>query len=232
MLHSTLRARDEIDGWDVSTDGFWCCVTPHGHAGRSQGWKLHLSATVSSATTILDRALPVLLQGGCAFKFASTLAHVAQLNARNIPRGHSGKFITVYPHSDSDAVALAEALHQATVGLAGPRILSDRPYAPGSLVHYRYGGFVEQRSLSNDGLYTWVIFDPEGNPVEDRRVGRYLPPPWVRCPFPEPAGKVVPSTNSGADGVLVADRFLVREAIRHVNKGGVYGQSTPAPAPM
>lgn len=222
MLDSTLRARGEIDGWDVSTGDFWCSVTPHEHAARSQGWKLHLSATVSSATTILDRALPVLLQGGCAFKFASTLTHVGLLNARNTPRGHSGKFITVYPQSDSDAVALAEALHQATVGLAGPRILSDRPYAPGSLVHYRYGGFVEERALSNDGLYTWMIFDPEGNPVEDRRVGQYLPPAWARCPFPEPAGKAVPSTNSGAGGVLIGDHFLVREAIRHVNKGGVY----------
>ncbi|MGH3972729.1 MAG: class IV lanthionine synthetase LanL [Pseudonocardiaceae bacterium] len=222
VLDSALRATGKADEWTVSADGFWCYVTPHEHVGRSQGWKLHLSATVSSATTVLDRALPTLLQGGCAFKFASTLAHVAQLNARNTPRAHSGKFITVYPQSDSDAVALAEALHQATVDLAGPRILSDCPYLPGSLVHYRYGGFVEERKLSNDGLYTWLIFDPEGNPVEDRRVGQYTQPPWVRCPFPDPPDKAVASTRSGTGGVLVGDRFLVREAIRHVNKGGVY----------
>jgi serine/threonine protein kinase len=222
VLDSALRALGVADHWGVSTDGIWCCVTPDEHVGRSQGWKLHLSATVSSAKAVLTRVLPLLLKDGSAFKFASTLAHVAQLNARTTPRGHSGKFITVYPHSDEDAVRLAEALHQATVGLAGPRILSDRPYAPGSLVHYRYGGFVEERRLSNDGLYKWVIFDPEGNPVEDRRVGQYLPPSWARCPFPDPGEKVVASTNSGAGGVLVADRFLVREAIRHVNKGGVY----------
>ncbi|MGH3718291.1 MAG: class IV lanthionine synthetase LanL [Pseudonocardiaceae bacterium] len=222
VLDSALRASGETGRRHVSTSGFWCSVTPHEHVVRSQGWKLHLSATVSSAKKVLARVLPLLLEDGSAFKFASTLEHVAQLNARNTPRGHSGKFITVYPHSDEDAVRLAEALHQATVGLAGPGILSDRPYGPGSLVHYRYGGFVEDRRFSNDGLYTWVISDPDGNPVEDRRVGRYLPPTWAPCPFPDPEGIVVSGTGSGDGGVLVADRFLVREAIRHVNKGGVY----------
>jgi serine/threonine protein kinase len=222
LLDEALRALDEADRWEVPSGGFWCCVTRKDYVGRSQGWKLHLSATVSSAETVLARALPVLLKGNSAFKFASRLDHVAQLNDRNTPRGHSGKFITVYPESDEVAVRLAEALHQATAGLPGPRILSDRPYAPASLVHYRYGGFVEERRLSNDDLYTWVIFDPEGNPVEDRRVGQYLPPVWARCPFPDPGRKVVPDPDPNKGGVLVGDRFLVREAIRHVNKGGVY----------
>lgn len=222
ILDEALRVIDKTDRWDVSTDGLWCSVTPSEHVGRSQGWKLHVSATVSSAQEVLARAVPLLLQTSSAFKFASTLAYVGQLNARHTPRGHSGKFITVYPQNDEKAVALAEALHQATVGLAGPRILSDRPYAPGSLVHYRYGAFVEQRTLSNDGMYAWVIFDPEGNPVEDRRVGRYTPPAWARCPFPDLEGNAVSGVNSAQDGVLMGECFLVREAIRHVNKGGVY----------
>jgi class IV lanthipeptide synthase len=222
MLQDALRAEGQTDRWEVATKGMWCCATPRRYVGPPQGWKLHLSATVSSAKTVLARALPLLLDGGSAFKFAATLTHVAQLNARTTPRGHSGKFITVYPGNDEEAVALAEKLHQVTAGLAGPRILSDRPYGPDSLVHYRYGAFIEERRLSNDGLYTWVIFDPEGNPVEDRRVGQYLPPDWARCPFPEPLVKAVSGTNNGKEGVLVGDRFLVREAIRHVNKGGVY----------
>jgi len=118
-------------------------------------------------------------------------------------------------------VRRAARRHEATVGLPGPRILSDRPYAPGSLVHYRYGAFVEERRISNDGLYAWVIFDPDGNAVEDRRVGQYSPPSWARCPFPDTAGGTASSTKRDG-GVLVGERFLVREAIRHVNKGGVY----------
>ncbi|MGQ0777463.1 MAG: class IV lanthionine synthetase LanL [Pseudonocardiales bacterium] len=174
---------------------------------------------------MLVRAVPVLLAGCSAFKFASTLEHVAQLNARNTPRGHSGKFVTVYPDSDEEALWLAAALHEATAGLAGPRILSDRPYAPGSVVHYRYGAFVEERTLSNDGLYSWVIFDPDGNPVEDRRGGTFQPPPWAPRLFPIadcPAGNSAADGKGDDQGVLIGDRFLVREAIRHSNKGGVY----------
>ncbi|MGI9002535.1 MAG: class IV lanthionine synthetase LanL [Pseudonocardia sp.] len=222
VLADALDATGESARWEQATDGFWCSLTPSEGSSRTQGWKLHLSATLASAETVLARALPVLLTERSAFKFASTTARVAQLNSRSTPRGQSGKFLTVYPRSDADAVRLAEALHQATVGLAGPRILSDRPYAPDSLVHYRYGAFVEQRTLSNDGLYSWVILDPDGNPVEDSRVGRYLPPSWATCPFPGPEPSTPAGSTAGDARVLVGDRFLVREAIRHANKGGVY----------
>jgi len=216
--------------WQVASDGFWSQVTPREQTRRAQGWKLHISATPASADAVLARALPVLIEGRSAFKFARTIANVAELNARHTSRGQSGKFLTVYPHSDAEAVRLAEALHQATEGLPGPRVLSDCPLVPGSLVHYRYGAFVEERRLGNDGLYAWVIFDPDGNPVEDRRVGRYLPPAWASCPFPQPevaagaspAGGAGGGAGGGTDGVLIGDRFLVREAIRHANKGGVY----------
>ncbi|MGH3566649.1 MAG: class IV lanthionine synthetase LanL [Pseudonocardia sp.] len=220
VLENALDAAGGATRWHVATDGFWSSLTPEGHPRRAQGWKLHLSATPASAEAVLTRALSVLFEAGSAFKFAATIEHVAHLNARHTPRGHSGKFLTVYPHSDEEAARLAESLHRATTGLPGPRILSDRPYAPESLVHYRYGAFVEDRRLGNDGLYAWVILDPDGNPVEDRRVGQYLPPAWAPCPFPQPQV----SAGSGAKdgGILLDDRFLVREAIRHVNKGGVY----------
>ncbi len=222
VLADALDATGEGARWEQTTDGFWCSLTPSEGSGRTQGWKLHVSATLASAETVLARALPVLLTERSAFKFASTIASVARLNSRSTSRGQSGKFLTVYPRSDADAVRLAEALHQTTAGLPGPRILSDRPYAPGSLVHYRYGAFVEQRALSNDGLYSLVILDPDGNPVEDSRVGRYLPPSWATCPFPAPEPSAPSGATTGDASVLVGDRFLVREAIRHANKGGVY----------
>jgi hypothetical protein len=234
-LGTCLDATGRKEHWQVTPGDVWCSVTPPGPLARSQGWKLHLSATPASAQTVLARAVPELLKAGCAFKIASTIEVVDQLNARHTSRGLSGKFVTIYPRSDEEAVRLAEALHQATSGLAGPRILSDRPYVPGSLVHYRYGAFAGNRQLSNDGVYSWVIFDPEGNPVPDRRDARYAPPAWAQCPFPQPGGNgtsartaATPGTtraagaNGHGNGVLVGDRFLVREAIRHTNKGGVY----------
>lgn len=234
VLESRLRAAGVSDLWQVTTGGFWCAVVPHGPPPRPQGWKLHLSATPASAQAVLTRSLPTLLDGRCAFKFAATIEHVELLNGRHTSRGHSGKFITIYPDSDADAVRLAEELHQATATLVGPRILSDRPYASGSLVHYRYGAFTEARKMSNDGFYSWVVFDPEGNPVEDRRIAQYTPPAWAQCPFPEGDGASgrtteasganggASGTNGDGAGVPIGDRFLAREAIRHTNKGGVY----------
>ncbi|MGH3720183.1 MAG: class IV lanthionine synthetase LanL [Pseudonocardiaceae bacterium] len=222
VLESALLALGETDRWEVSASGFWCGLTPNGHVQRSQGWKLHLSATVSSAETVLARALPVLLEGRSAFKFVSTLEHVVQLNDRHTPRGHSGKFITIYPESDEEAVRFAKALHEATAGLAGPRILSDRPYIPGSVVHYRYGGFAGQRKFSKDGFYSWVIIDPDGNPVEDLRGGTFQPPSWAACPFPVAMENGASGAKDDSGGVLIGDRFRVRVAICHANKGGVY----------
>ncbi|MFC4048486.1 class IV lanthionine synthetase LanL [Actinomadura syzygii] len=220
VLDRALAALPAPSGWTVRRSPVWRHLTRDGGGCPAQGWKLHVSATPASAEEVLDRALAVLLAGGSSFKFAASHDQVAVLNARNTSRGHSGKFLTVYPGSDDEAVRLAAELHEATAGLAGPRILSDRQYAPGSLVHYRYGAFVEDRRITNDGFYAWMILDPDGNPVEDRRAGTYQPPSWVTSPFPDR-----PASAGGGDGqgeILIGTRFAVREAIRHTNKGGVY----------
>jgi tRNA A-37 threonylcarbamoyl transferase component Bud32 len=217
----TRAIADAPDRWRVERSGIWCSVSPKGARLRPQGWKLHVSATPASAEEVLGRALGVLLTSGSVFKFAASVDFVAALNARNTSRGHSGKFITVYPESDEEAVRLARELHEATKGLPGPRILSDRPYARDSLVNYRYGAFVEERRLTNDGFYAWTILDPQGKPVEDRRTGRYAPPPWVTCPFPD-NGLDGTRRTRGSGPIVLGGRFTVREAIRHSNKGGVY----------
>ncbi|WP_415951798.1 class IV lanthionine synthetase LanL [Streptomyces sp. KLOTTS4A1] len=233
LLGRALDGSGEGARWTTEADEMWCHLRPAAAARREQGWKLHVSATSSSAPMVLERALDVLLREESAFKFARSQEKVSALNSRAAPRGSSGKFLTVYPRSDTDAARLARQLHQATEGLAGPRILSDQPYAPGSLVHYRYGAFVGRRRLSAEGLLVWFIEDPDGNPVEDKRTGQYSPPPWAVSPFPATA-PAAPSTRKPPAGpVLLGGRFSVREAIRHTNKGGVYrgtDATTGAPA--
>ncbi|WP_171117655.1 MULTISPECIES: class IV lanthionine synthetase LanL [Streptomyces] len=222
LLEGALRSAGAVSRWQVLRDESWCRVVPCDGAQREQGWKLHVSATQVSAPEVLERALRVLLREDSAFKFASSVARVAALNTRGTPRGSSGKFITVYPRCDAAAVRIADALHRSTAGLAGPRILSDHPYAPDSLVHYRYGSFVGRRQLSAQGLFVDFIYDPEGNPVEDRRTGQYLPPSWAVSPFPVFGAPPGGSTASGSGAPVLGGRFAVREAIRYSNKGGVY----------
>ncbi|MEU5220748.1 class IV lanthionine synthetase LanL [Streptomyces sp. NPDC020807] len=230
LLRGALRVTGTAERWATESNESWCRVAPRSGAGPRQGWKLHVSATSASAPAVLLKCLEVLLPDGSAFKFARSLEQVGALNTRATPRGSSGKFLTVYPASDADAARIAGALHAATAGLTGPRILSDRPYAPGSLVHYRYGAFVGRQRLSADGLMIWYFEDPDGNPVEDRRTGSYTPPAWAVSPFPESA---VPAEVKKPGPVLLGGRFSVREAIRHTNKGGVYrGTDVTTGAPV
>ncbi|WP_031008060.1 class IV lanthionine synthetase LanL [Streptomyces sp. NRRL F-5727] len=234
LLHRALHATGTGGRWTTESDDMWCRVAPRSGEQRPQGWKLHVSATAGSAPAVLARSLEVLLPDASGFKFARSLEQVSALNSRATPRGSSGKFVTVYPRSDADAARLAAELHRATAGLAGPRILSDQQYAVNSLVHYRYGAFVGRRRLSGDGLLVWYVEDPDGNPVEDRRTGRYTPPEWAVSPFPAPAAPAAPRP-SGAESrpLVLGGRFAVREAIRHTNKGGVYrGSDVRTGAPV
>ncbi|GAA2775269.1 class IV lanthionine synthetase LanL [Saccharopolyspora taberi] len=219
LLRDALGVRAAAS-WAVREDEFWCRATPVESTMARQGWKLHLAATTPTAGAVLQRSLPVLLDARVPFKFAATLAGVHALNSSHAPRSSAGKFLTVYPGTDEQCAELAEALHLATVGLNGPVILSDRPYRRGSLVHYRYGSFVDQRVLTNDGLYRNIIRGPSGEALTDRREARYTPPDWARSPFAD--AEPLPRRRRRRQPILLGDRFAVKEAIRHANKGGVY----------
>jgi tRNA A-37 threonylcarbamoyl transferase component Bud32 len=204
--------------WRLEPAGTWIQVTPPDTVPREQGWKIHISAVPSSAEQVLDRVTPLLVKAGCPFKFAATPAEIARLTGRHVDRASAGKFLTLYPPGDDGLPELARALDEATEGLPGPRILSDRPYRPGSLVHFRFGGFVRRLRLAANGVYEPVVTAPDGTYVTDRREAWFEPPSWAPPrPFTDP-----PPPKNPPRGVLVGDRFLLRGAIRHANKGGVF----------
>nr|WP_062335052.1 class IV lanthionine synthetase LanL [Herbidospora sakaeratensis] len=225
ILEDCVRAiigRHEAVEWRVEPGDFWCTVRPGREPRRQavQGWKLHLSATVLSAPHVLARAADVLVRHGCAFKFAHTLDAVRQLTSARFDRGGGGKFITAYPHGDEERLRLlADELHEATAGLPGPGILSDRRYREGSLVHYRFGVFHGLPMLGNDGSYEAMLVNPEGEPVLDERKAWFTPPAWApRDPFRSaPAGPAAAPT-----AVLLGGRYAVTAAVRHAFRGGVY----------
>ncbi|WP_369148246.1 class IV lanthionine synthetase LanL [Streptomyces sp. R44] len=217
-----MIARSAQQPWSVEPGEFWCHVVPGGAAvGRAQGWKLHLPATPLSAPLVLARSAEVLVAHRAAFKFAGSPAKVAALVSGRFARGGGGKFLTVYPADDEQFRRLAEELHRATEGLPGPAVLSDRRYRPDSQVFYRYGVFKGVRELTADGSFAARLTDPEGRPVADERNAWFSPPDWAGDPFPDRPAAPARSTAT-AKPVLLGDRFLVRGAIQHSNKGGVF----------
>ncbi|MEV4020564.1 class IV lanthionine synthetase LanL [Nonomuraea angiospora] len=220
-LRSLLEQAASPERWALRAESFWCYAEPPGYAWRLQGWKLHVSATVTSAPKVLENAARVLVARRACFKFARGTAQVAELTSMRYPRAGGGKFITVYPDGDRHFRELIEELHQATEGLAGPAILSDRPYLPGSLVHYRYGGFTGTVTrLDDDGFYVPMLVAPDGSWVDDRRQAWFSPPGWAPPPLPG-VPPLKPPQEHGRP-VLIAGRFRVHEAIRHSHRGGVY----------
>ncbi|GAB1516343.1 class IV lanthionine synthetase LanL [Actinophytocola sp. KF-1] len=220
-----MRTREDVarlHGWTHNVTDFWCYVTPPGHASRPQGWKIHVSATPRSAVAVLTAVSRVLLAHRVAFKFAKGLAELRSLLSVRCSRGAGGKFITIYPSDDDQFRLLLDLLHEATEGAEGPVILSDRQYRPGSLVHYRYGGFSgRQQVLETDGAYVHMLVAPGGEWTPDNRNAWYSPPVWAPLPLPA-ADDERKNVKRGEAKVRLDDRFVVFEAIRHSNRGGVY----------
>jgi serine/threonine protein kinase len=221
IIESVLR-RDSAD-WRTRNENIWCHVYVPDQTLGLQGWKLHVSATPLSAAYVLSRAATLLVTERCRFKFARTIDGVAELVSPRAARGAAGKFITAYPQDDEQLLELAQALHAATSGLPGPRILSDWPHAPGSLVHYRYGVFSGTPVLTNDGSYEARLLAPDGSLVSDRRDAWFSPPVWAAFPGANRRARPATVTRYAASrSVVLAGRYEIKSAIQHASKGGVY----------
>lgn len=197
--------------WHIesSSDPFqsWIMILNKRVAVPAQGWKLHVSASVLSAEEILLQVLPLLLAEDASFKVAASLKILDHLNQGQGGLTQIGKFITVYPNSDAQAVHLATALDKATrnQGLRGPTIPSDRPFSLGSLVHYRYGSFGDQLIQTPLGLILPAISDSKGELFPDHRRTFYSPVSWVIDPFLT-AGVV---TDLPPENLLINSRYLL-----------------------
>lgn len=208
--------------WDVRLSGAgpnaWVWAQHCGGKLPQQGWKLHISATVLAARQVLKRALPVLLAEDASFKVAGTLQMLARLNSGVEGLSQIGKFVTIYPNSDRQAVRLAKALHRATDGLPGPSVPSDRPLQPGSLVHYRYGAFVHMSIPNHLGGSFPGVRTPRGEMVRDERKPVYGAPEWATDPFISGGISVPPAEPNP----LVAGRYLVISTLSMTARGTVH----------
>ncbi len=191
----------------------------------AQGWKIHVSATPWSAPAVLDRVLPIIMEFGVGCKIVYSQPLLLMLNNGVYGRSQVGKFITLYPPGDDQAVRLAVALHEATDGMRGPSVPSDRALRPRSLVHYRYGVFGRSaggrgQARSDGGPPDAVacLLDHAGRVVPDRREIFYTPPDDVVDPF-EATGAYVPPEPRR---VPFGGRYFIVGALAASTYGGVY----------
>jgi serine/threonine protein kinase len=206
-------------GWTIERHNLWWQCTPESADIPPQGWKIHLSATIANSAAVLSTVARILFRDGVAFKFLLDRITLMSANGKRWSRGSAGKFMTVYPRDEAQCGRLLEELHAATIGYAGPYILSDRRYRDSKVVHYRYGGLQAMKRLDASGRATHVIRDEDGGFVEDERTPFFNLPKGMIDPFEMP---LTSQDVQQEPGTLKNGRYKVEKLFTVSNSGGVY----------
>jgi tRNA A-37 threonylcarbamoyl transferase component Bud32 len=225
--------------WRLLPGPMWTQVVSPTPMRRTQGWKIHLSATLEDANRALEIVTSIAPAHKTEFKFASDPTCHMRLLSKNIPRQTGGKFITIYPSSDNVFGELLEALHAACGDLRGPYILSDSPYKDSTVLFYRYGGFQSFSEVNVFHERKSLVLDDEYRFVEDRRLPNFIVPSFASTPSPvlgteaaaeatddTPTGTAEDASEDGAEDnpgtVLLGGRYEVLGVLKQSNIGGVY----------
>lgn len=173
----------------------------------SQGWKIHLTATILNAVDILTTIGPMLQESGAHFKGVATLLELKRLNCGlHYGYGQVGKFMTIYPCNDAQFKTLVPKLDAALAAYMGPAVPFDAAYGPNSMIYFRFGAFEGNQ-----------ITLPDGSSTEDVRAPHAAIPEHLTHPFPETKSQGRPLNDSP-----LSLRFKAYSALSQRGKGGVY----------
>ncbi|MER5770973.1 class III lanthionine synthetase LanKC [Streptomyces sp. NPDC001985] len=204
------------EGWETSRRGDWLSYTPLGLQLPPQGWKIHVSAGLDNAESILQRVSAYCVPRRLAFKFVPGPGLLLLRNAKYADRAGSGKFITVYPHSEETFPEVCTDLVELLADEHGPTILSDLRCGD-SPVHVRYGAFAARYCAGPDGRLVPAVADPGGTLVPDPRGPSLKIPDWVTPPA------VLGPYLAARSAVSMQDLpYEVLGALHFSNGGGVY----------
>ncbi|MGW6685450.1 class III lanthionine synthetase LanKC [Streptomyces sp. NPDC054961] len=214
-------------GWRSHRSGDWLALRPVDAELPSQGWKIHVSATLDNAESLLTTVYEYCTARRIAFKFVPSPYLLHLRNAKYADRAGSGKFITVYPADEQQCGRIAQDLDTALDGAAGPYVLSDLRWGAGP-VHLRYGSFTLRHCYDENGELVPAIEAPDGRLVPDRRGPVFQPPEWLELP-----AFLKPHLAARSAVTLTGIPFTVERALHFSNGGGVYvGKDTRTGEPV
>lgn len=205
--------------WTMQARGFWTTCRPAQSVAASHGWKIHLSSIPENAERTLSAILPVVLEAGVAFKFCSDPFMLGLSLGKGWSRFQVGKFITIYPQDPQQFQALLPQLHQATCDLAGPHVLTDRPYADSTVVYYRYGAHAGVSRPDPYGSLQQGYPLSDGAWQEDVRGPAFRLPPGVVDPV-ICAAEAAPQSPQGP--ITLNARYEVKGVLKFNGTGGIY----------
>jgi serine/threonine protein kinase len=204
------------DGWQRHRSGDWLALRPVEGALPSQGWKIHVSACLDNAESVLARVMAYCVPRSIAFKFVPSRYLLHTRNAKYADRSASGKFITVYPADDAQCRSIAADLDALLAGEPGPYILSDLRWGAGP-VHLRYGSFTRRHCYDEQGELRPALEDPDGVLVPDVRGPSFRTPDWVTIPQ-----WLRPHLEARSSASVAEIPYTIEQALHFSNGGGVY----------
>ncbi|MEV5986160.1 class III lanthionine synthetase LanKC [Streptomyces sp. NPDC052051] len=203
------------DGWQGTADGVWLHWQPAEPVIVEQGWKVHVSTTLSRLHFTLDTIARICFEEGLAFKHLANRLFFETMHHKHAARSQAGKFCAVYPPDAESARRLMDRLALELKDEVGPYVLSDRRYGDTGVVYYRYGAFLNRSLVQLDGTRLHLVKDGQGDDVPDVRSAQFVLPAGVEDPFGTP-----PEPHAGP--ILLNGRFEITKVIRHSNGGGTY----------
>lgn len=231
------------DDWTFPRNGTWFGCHPADTdviTLPTQGWKIHVSSNVDNAAVILNAVVPVLIDCKVSFKFALDKRILTIMNGKAYGRQASGKFITIYPTNENHFIELIDKVDQATRGIEGLYILSDKRYKDSRVVFYRYGGIMPISILDFTGRRVNKLVKPDGEQIDDVRKPYFHVPDWTRDPFggdsdvQQDKASAIDKDDTAHDKKtqfketetqeisLKNGRYIVTGVLGYSNSGGVY----------
>lgn len=216
LLERAVAARPEF-GYRVHSGPTWLAVSRDDLALPEHGWKLHVSSRPATFTTLVERLLPVLIDGGHIFKLARSRQVLARLNDGISSPAAVGKAFTIYP-VQQQVRELGLRLASLLRGDEAPRVLSDRQVDPGAPVYYRYGPFRRNWRTDTGGRMVTLIHGPAGEEFGSLATMRYRQPSWTTDPFTGMAG----GTQQAAGDQVIGGRYQISAGLWESARGNVY----------
>jgi serine/threonine protein kinase len=202
-------------GWTRHDSGVWTMWLPPAGEVADQGWKVHVSSSMSNAQRVLDTVSGICAELAVPFKHLAGERVFLSLHAKHGSRVQSGKFCAAYPPDPGTAHALLVRLEEALCDFDGPYVLTDRRFGASRCVSYRYGAFQETHTFRHDGMPLLTMRGPDGREIPDERRPEFLLPEGVVDPF-------APPVEAAADGPASFGGYTFERVIQHSNAGGAY----------
>lgn len=202
--------------WQGHDVGPWTHWGPAGVVLPDQGWKIHVSSSLTNAQPVLSVVATACAEAGVSFKHLAGRRAFQLMHDKHAARVQAGKFCTIYPPTQQCALELMRRLEHELRGVSGPFVLTDRRFGSSECVSYRYGGFRSRARVNSDGMQVHFLIGPDGEEIEDERRPEFRLPAGMFDPFREHQPAAVSS------GPVTLHGYRFESAIQHSNAGGAY----------